>query len=59
MGQPLIGNEQEPADCKWSAGHFGGSFLQEFPDRFLKNQSRPSKEDIVLQLGIILPTIPH
>jgi hypothetical protein len=39
----LIGDEQEPADCKWLPGHFGGFFLQEFPDWFLKNQSRPSK----------------
>jgi len=40
----LIGDEQEPADCEWLPGYLGGgSFLKEFPDWFLKNQTRPSK----------------
>jgi hypothetical protein len=39
----LIGDEQEPADCKWLPGHKGFQFLQEFPDWFLKNEPRPSK----------------
>ena len=39
----LIGDEQEPADCKWLPGHKRFQFLQEFPDWFLKNEPRPSK----------------
>jgi len=39
----LIGDEQEPADCEWLPGHFGGSFLKTFPDWFIKNEPRPSK----------------
>ncbi|MDP9041034.1 MAG: hypothetical protein M3N30_03570, partial [Bacteroidota bacterium] len=39
----LIGDEQEPADCEWLPGDFGGQFLKEFPDWWLKNQTRPSK----------------
>lgn len=39
----LIGDEQEPADCEWLPGSFGGRFLKEFPDWWLKKQARPSK----------------
>lgn len=39
----LIGDEQEPDDCKWLPGHQGGHFLKEFPDWYLTNQLRPSK----------------
>lgn len=39
----LIGDEQEPADLEWINGHQGGRFLKEFPDWFVKNQTRPSK----------------
>ncbi|HEY8732977.1 MAG TPA: hypothetical protein VIL90_00315, partial [Puia sp.] len=39
----LIGDEQEPADCEWLPGDFGGQFLKEFPDWWLKKQNRPSK----------------
>jgi len=39
----LIGDEQEPADCEWVPGAFGGSALKEFPEWFLKKQPRPSK----------------
>ncbi len=39
----LIGDEQQPDDCIWLPGHFGGRFLKEFPDWFLKNELRPSK----------------
>ncbi len=39
----LIGDEQEPADCEWLPGHFGGTFLKKFPDWFIKNEQRPSK----------------
>ena len=41
----LIGDEQEPPDCEWSAGDMGhGGPLRVFPEWFLKGQSRPSKE---------------
>ncbi|MEO7211771.1 glycosyl hydrolase [Mucilaginibacter sp.] len=39
----LIGDEQEPADCEWLHGQWGGDYLKEFPDWFLKNEQRPSK----------------
>jgi len=40
----LIGDEQEPADCKWLPGHIdNGKYLKEFPEWFLKKQPRPSK----------------
>lgn len=41
----LIGDEQEPADCEWIQGSYGnaGGYLREFPDWFLNNQPRPSK----------------
>lgn len=40
----LIGDEQEPADCKWIPGYISGGYsLKEFPDWFLKKQPRPSK----------------
>lgn len=40
----LIGDEQEPADCEWLPGHMGhGGFLKQFPDWFLKGETRPSK----------------
>ena len=40
----LIGDEQEPPDCKWLPGHMGhGGFLKEFPEWFVKGQPRPSK----------------
>lgn len=39
----LIGDEQEPEDCEWSPGAFGGSYLREFPDWFLTGKRRPSK----------------
>jgi hypothetical protein len=39
----LIGDEQEPADCKWMPGFMGGTYLKEFPDWFLKGEPRPSK----------------
>ena len=39
----LIGDEQEPPDCEWLPGQFGGNYLKEFPEWFLKNQPRPSK----------------
>jgi len=39
----LIGDEQEPDDCEWQAGHVGtGRYLKRFPDWFVKNQPRPS-----------------
>jgi alpha-L-rhamnosidase len=41
----LIGDEQEPADMEWLPSPFGGAqYLKEFPDWFLKKQTRPSKE---------------
>ncbi len=40
----LIGDEQEPDDCVWLPGHQGGRFLKEFPDWFLQNKPRPSKD---------------
>jgi hypothetical protein len=42
----LIGDEQEPADCEWLIGgsaYKQGYYLKEFPEWFLKNQPRPSK----------------
>ena len=40
----LIGDEQQPADCKFIPGYLGGGYsLKEFPDWFLKKQPRPSK----------------
>ena len=40
----LIGDEQQPEDCKWLPGYiWKGRFLQEFPDWFLKKEPRPSK----------------
>ncbi len=39
----LIGDEQEPPDCEWLPGQFGGKYLKEFPEWFQKNQPRPSK----------------
>jgi hypothetical protein len=42
----LVGDEQEPADCEWLIGgsaYKQGYYLKEFPDWFLKNQPRPSK----------------
>jgi len=39
----LIGDEQEPPDCQWLPGHMkSGRYLKEFPDWFVKNQTRPS-----------------
>jgi hypothetical protein len=38
----LIGDEQEPADCNWLPGQWGGNYLKEFPAWFIKNQPRPS-----------------
>lgn len=43
----LIGDEQFPQDAVWEASdpvYFTGSYLKEFPDWFLKKQSRPVKE---------------
>jgi len=43
----LIGDEQEPEDCKWdeweSFHDFGGRCLKTYPDWFVKNQPRPSQ----------------
>jgi hypothetical protein len=40
----LIGDEQEPADCVWAAGHGGsGGPLAEFPGWFLRGEPRPSR----------------
>jgi hypothetical protein len=39
----LIGDEQEAADCEWLPGQFGGAYLKEFPQWFLKGEARPSK----------------
>jgi hypothetical protein len=39
----LIGDEQEPEDCKWiKAPKDNAFYLKEFPDWFLKKQQRPS-----------------
>ena len=39
----LIGDEQQPEDCKWIPGYISGGYsLKEFPDWFLKKQARPS-----------------
>jgi hypothetical protein len=43
----LIGDEQQPADVEWQIGEpnlQNGDFLKEFPDWFLKNEPRPSRE---------------
>jgi hypothetical protein len=43
----LIGDEQEPADVIWEKGDpvlKGGYFLKEFPDWFLKDEARPSRD---------------
>lgn len=43
----LIGDEQQPADIIWQIGDpkfKSGYFLKEFPEWFLKNEPRPSKE---------------
>lgn len=42
----LIGDEQEPDDCEWLPNHYfynSGKYLKEFPEWFLKKQTRPSK----------------
>ncbi|WP_183574869.1 glycosyl hydrolase [Mucilaginibacter sp. X5P1] len=42
----LIGDEQEPDDCKWLPSQYlydSGKYLKEFPEWFLKNEPRPSK----------------
>jgi hypothetical protein len=40
----LIGDEQEPPDAEWLTGdYWKGWYLKEFPEWFLKNESRPSK----------------
>lgn len=42
----LIGDEQESADVEWEPGYSAyksGSYLMNFPDWFVKNQPRPSK----------------
>jgi hypothetical protein len=40
----LIGDEQEPDDCKWIPGYISGGYsLKEFPDWFLQKRERPSK----------------
>ena len=42
----LIGDEQEPPDAEWSpcySGYKSGSWLKQFPEWFIKNQTRPSK----------------
>ena len=43
----LIGDEQEPEDCKWDEWEgfrdFGGRCLKTYPDWFVKNQPRPSQ----------------
>ncbi len=43
----LIGDEQFPQDALWEASdpvYFTGSYMKEFPDWFLKKQSRPVTE---------------
>ena len=44
----LIGDEQEPEDCKWDEWEgfrdFGGRCLKTYPDWFVKNQPRPSQD---------------
>lgn len=43
----LIGDEQYPADVKWEPGDpkfKAGYYLKEFPDWFLKNEPRPTKD---------------
>lgn len=39
----LIGDEQEPPDCEWLPGQYGGAYLKEFPKWFLAGKERPSK----------------
>jgi hypothetical protein len=42
----LIGDEQEPDDCEWLPNQYmynSGKYLKEFPEWFLKKESRPSK----------------
>lgn len=39
----LIGDEQQPDDCEWLAGHVNtGKYLKRFPDWFVKGRPRPS-----------------
>lgn len=43
----LVGDEQQPADVIWQIGDAkitDGKFLKEFPDWFLKDEQRPTKE---------------
>ena len=43
----LIGDEQQPADIEWQVGEpkfKSGDFLKQFPDWFLKDEPRPSRE---------------
>jgi hypothetical protein len=43
----LIGDEQQPADVEWQVGDpslHTGDFLKEFPDWFIRNEPRPSRE---------------
>lgn len=43
----LIGDEQHPADLVWEPSApeaFSGYYLKEFPEWFLKNEPRPSKQ---------------
>ncbi len=43
----LIGDETQPSDFEWEHGdtrYSDGLFLKEFPEWFLKNEPRPSKE---------------
>ncbi len=42
----LIGDEQEPDDCKWLPSQYlynSGKYLKEFPEWFLKKEPRPSQ----------------
>lgn len=43
----LLGDEQEPEDCKWDEWEgfrdFGGRCLKTYPEWFVKNQPRPSQ----------------
>ncbi len=56
----LIGDEQEPPDCKWTPGYYGyGSALKEFPEWFLKKKTRPSSGRYCITLGIISQKTPH
>lgn len=43
----LVGDEQEPPDAEWAPAHYGpetGTYLKEFPDWFVRNLPRPSKD---------------